>query len=216
MAELTPMMRQYLKMKQENPDCLLFFRLGDFYEMFHEDAKIGAEELGLTLTTRDRNKPEEDRVPMCGVPYHSAQSYIARLIKRGYKVAICEQMEDPATAKGLVERDIVRIVTPGTAMDDVMLDESRNNFICAVYHDGEDYALARCDLSTGQFAACAFQGEGAQAKLLNQLSAWLPSEAILSPGTESQEEVTAFLRDRLDCLCQPGQDGPFRTGPGRR
>ena len=216
MAELTPMMRQYLKMKQENPDCLLFFRLGDFYEMFHEDAKIGAEELGLTLTTRDRNKPEEDRVPMCGVPYHSAQSYIARLIKRGYKVAICEQMEDPATAKGLVERDIVRIVTPGTAMDDVMLDESRNNFICAVYHDGEDYALARCDLSTGQFAACAFQGEGAQAKLLNQLSAWLPSEAILSPGAESQEEVTAFLRDRLDCLCQPGQDGPFRTDRARK
>ena len=216
MAELTPMMRQYLKMKQENPGCLLFFRLGDFYEMFHEDAKIGAEELGLTLTTRDRNKPEEERVPMCGVPYHSAQSYIARLIKRGYKVAICEQMEDPATAKGLVERDIVRIVTPGTAMDDVMLDESRNNFICAVYHDGVDYALARCDLSTGQFAACAFQGEGAQARLLNQLSAWLPSEAILSPGAGDQEAVTAFLRDRLDCLCQPGQDGPFRPDRARK
>ena len=214
MAELTPMMRQYLKMKQENPGCLLFFRLGDFYEMFHDDAKIGAEELGLTLTTRDRNKPEQERVPMCGVPYHSAQNYIARLIKRGYKVAICEQLEDPATAKGLVERDIVRIVTPGTAMDDVMLDESRNNFLCAVYHDGQDYALARCDLSTGQFAACAFQGGQALGKLLNQLSAWSPSEAILSPAAAAQEELVRFLRDRLGCLCQTGQDGPFQPGQG--
>ena len=133
MAELTPMMKQYWKVKEQHPDCLLFFRLGDFYEMFHEDAKVGAEELGLTLTTRDRSKPEEERTPMCGVPYHSAQSYIARLIKRGYKVAICEQMEDPAAAKGLVDRDVIRIVTPGTAMDDVMLDEGRNNYICAVY-----------------------------------------------------------------------------------
>ena len=210
MAELTPMMRQYLKMKEENPGCLLFFRLGDFYEMFHDDAKIGAEELGLTLTTRDRKKPEEERVPMCGVPYHSAQSYIARLIKRGYKVAICEQMEDPAAAKGLVERDIVRIVTPGTAMDDVMLDESRNNYICAVYHDGQDYALARCDLSTGQFAACAFQGEGALARLLNQLSAWRPSEAILSQRALGQAELVSFLRDRLSCLCQLGEEGAFQ------
>ena len=216
MAELTPMMRQYLKMKEENPGCLLFFRLGDFYEMFHEDAKIGAEELGLTLTTRDRNKPEEERVPMCGVPYHSAQSYIARLIKRGYKVAICEQMEDPATAKGLVERDIVRIVTPGTAMDDVMLDESRNNYICAVWHDGEDYALARCDLSTGQFAACAFQGEGALGRLMNQLSAWMPSEAILSPGAARQQELVRFLRDRLDCLCQAGEEAAFHPEQARR
>lgn len=160
MAELTPMMRQYLKMKEENPGCLLFFRLGDFYEMFNDDAKVGAEELGLTLTTRDRNKPEDERVPMCGVPYHSAQSYIARLIKRGYKVAICEQMEDPATAKGLVDRDIVRIVTPGTAIDDVMLDESRNNYICAICQEGESYALAQCDMSTGQFTAAAHQGEG--------------------------------------------------------
>ena len=216
MAELTPMMRQYLKMKEENPGCLLFFRLGDFYEMFHEDAKIGAEELGLTLTTRDRNKPEEERVPMCGVPYHSAQSYIARLIKRGYKVAICEQMEDPATAKGLVERDIVRIVTPGTAMDDVMLDESRNNYICAVWHDGEDYALARCDLSTGQFAACAFRGEGALGRLMNQLSAWMPSEAILSPGAARQQELVRFLRDRLDCLCQAGEEAAFHPEQARR
>ena len=151
MAEVTPMKAQYNQIKSEYTDCPLFFRLGDFYEMFHDDAKLGAEELGLTLTTRDRGKPEEERTPMCGVPYHSAQNYIARLIKRGYKVAICEQMEDPATAKGLVDRDVIRIVTPGTAMADEMLDEGRNNYICAVYEDSAGAALARCDLSTGEF-----------------------------------------------------------------
>ena len=133
----TPMMRQYYSIKQQYPDCLLFFRLGDFYEMFQDDAKVGARELDLTLTTRDRNKPEAERTPMCGVPYHSADAYIARLIAKGYKVAICEQMEDPATAKGIVERDIIRIVTPGTVIDSSMLDEGRNNYICAIYLDGE-------------------------------------------------------------------------------
>ena len=210
MAELTPMMRQYLEIKADHPDCLLFFRLGDFYEMFHDDAKIGSEELGLTLTTRDRNKPEEERTPMCGVPYHSAQNYIARLIKRGYKVAICEQMEDPALAKGLVERDVIRIVTPGTAMDDVMLDESRNNYICAIYRDSRGAALARCDMSTGQFAVMSYTGEDWLTHLLNQLSATPPSEAILSDAAQSEEELTTFLSRRLECLCQPGGEYRFR------
>ena len=202
MAELTPMMKQYIKIKEENPDCLLFFRLGDFYEMFHDDAKVGAQELGLTLTTRDRSKPEEERTPMCGVPYHSAQNYIARLIKRGYKVAICEQMEDPATAKGLVERDIVRIVTPGTAMDDVMLDENNNNYICGVYVEGDTAAVAVCDLSTGQFQTTPFDGADWLPHLCNQLSACPPSEAMLSPQAAQNRELVDFLRQRLDCLCQ--------------
>ena len=210
MAELTPMMKQYWKVKEQHPDCLLFFRLGDFYEMFHEDAKLGAEELGLTLTTRDRGKPEAERTPMCGVPYHSAQSYIARLIKRGYKVAICEQMEDPATAKGLVDRDVIRIVTPGTAMDDEMLDESRNNYICAVYEDSAGAALARCDLSTGEFKAVPFQGKDFRTHLLNALSASPPSEAILSDAAACDRELDAFLRDRLGCLCQPRPEACFR------
>ena len=210
MAELTPMMKQYWKVKEEHPDCLLFFRLGDFYEMFHDDAKLGAEELGLTLTTRDRGKPEEERTPMCGVPYHSAQSYIARLIKRGYKVAICEQMEDPATAKGLVDRDVIRIVTPGTAMADEMLDESRNNYICAVYADSAGAALARCDLSTGAFTAIPFQGKDCLTHMLNVLAASPPSEAILSDAAASDRELTAFLRDRLGCLCQPAPEARFR------
>ena len=210
MAELTPMMKQYWRVKEEHPDCLLFFRLGDFYEMFHDDARLGAEELSLTLTTRDRGKPEEDRVPMCGVPYHSAQSYIARLIKRGYKVAICEQMEDPATAKGLVDRDVIRIVTPGTAMDDVMLDESRNNYICAVYRDSAGAALARCDLSTGQFAAVPYLGKGFLPHLLNALAACPPSEAILSDAAASDPDLTTFLKERLGCLWQRGDEVRFR------
>ena len=213
MAELTPMMRQYLQVKAAHPDCLLFFRLGDFYEMFLEDAKVGAEELGLTLTTRDRGKPEDERTPMCGVPYHSAQSYIARLIKRGYKVAICEQMEDPALAKGLVERDVIRIVTPGTAMDDVMLDESRNNYICAIYQDSTGAALARCDMSTGQFVVIPYAGADWLPHMLNQLSACPPSEAILSDAAASEAELAAFLRERLGCLCQEGGEARFRPEP---
>ena len=209
MAELTPMMRQYLQVKQTHPDCLLFFRLGDFYEMFNDDARVGAEELGLTLTTRDRGKPEDQRTPMCGVPYHSAQNYIARLIKRGYKVAICEQMEDPALAKGLVDRDVIRIVTPGTAMDDVMLDESRNNYICAVYRCDAGAALARCDLSTGQFTARAAAGPDWLSRLLNDLAACPPSEALLSDGAAAEGELTDFLRQRLGCLCESAGEERF-------
>ena len=116
MAEMTPMMRQYLEIKEQNKDSILFFRLGDFYEMFNDDAKTAARELDLVLTTRDRAKSEEERTPMCGVPYHSCDGYIARLIAKGYKVAICEQTEDPAQAKGLVKRDIIRVITPGTVV----------------------------------------------------------------------------------------------------
>lgn len=127
MAELTPMMQQYYAVKERNPDCLLFFRLGDFYEMFEEDARIASRELDLTLTSRDhaKDKSAEDKIPMCGVPYHSSESYIARLVAKGYKVAICEQMEDPALAKGLVKRDIIRIVTPGSVTESSMLVESK-------------------------------------------------------------------------------------------
>ena len=142
--ELTPMQRQYQDIKEKNQDCILFFRLGDFYEMFNDDARTAAKELDLTLTTRDRGKPKEEQTPMCGVPYHSVDSYIARLVQKGYKVAICEQMTDPATTKGLVERDITRIVTPGTVTESCMLEESRNNYIGKVMNclvDGTDKDL---------------------------------------------------------------------------
>ncbi len=207
---MTPMMKQYWKVKESHPDCLLFFRLGDFYEMFHDDAKLGAQELGLTLTSRDRSKSEDERTPMCGVPYHSAQSYIARLIKRGYKVAVCEQLEDPASAKGLVDRDVIRIVTPGTAMADEMLDESRNNYIIAIHQDDTGAALARCDLSTGQFTAAPFRGKDRLSHLINALSACPPSEAILSDGAAGEGELVEFLRERLGCLCQPAGEARFR------
>ena len=205
----TPMMRQYYSIKQQYPDCLLFFRLGDFYEMFQDDAKVGARELDLTLTTRDRNKPEEERTPMCGVPYHSADAYIARLIAKGYKVAICEQMEDPATAKGIVERDIIRIVTPGTVIDSSMLDEGRNNYICAIYLDGETAGVCYCDISTGECFAAAFAGEGYVDHLLNDLGRFAPREAVLSQQAAGCAPLTDFLAQRLDCRFEAGGEARF-------
>ena len=135
MAELSPMMAQYFEIKQQHKDEILFFRLGDFYEMFYDDAILASKELELTLTGRDCGQPE--RAPMCGVPFHSYETYMARLIAKGYKVAICEQVEDPATAKGLVKRDIVRVVTPGTVIESSMLQDDRNNYIASLYLKGE-------------------------------------------------------------------------------
>ena len=152
MAELTPMMKQYLEIKKDNPDSILFFRLGDFYEMFADDALTASAELDLTLTSRDKdpNKSAEEKVPMCGIPYHSCDSYIARLIAKGYKVAICEQMEDPALAKGLVKRDIIRVVTPGTVIDAACLEDKSGNFLCGIYLDSRYAGVCFCDISTGR------------------------------------------------------------------
>ena len=151
------MRRQYYEIKERNPGCILFFRLGDFYEMFDDDAVLAARELDLTLTTRDRNKPKEEQNPMCGVPFHSVDSYIARLVSKGYKVAICEQLEDPSQAKGIVQRDITRIVTPGTVTESCMLDEGKNNYFACIYGMDARYGLAFCDLSTGAFFAILTQ-----------------------------------------------------------
>ena len=157
MQKLSPMMQQYLKIKEENKDTILFFRLGDFYEMFFDDAKLASKELELTLTGRDCGL--EERAPMCGVPYHSCESYIARLVQKGYKVAICEQMEDPAKAKTIVQRDIVRVVTPGTVIESSMLDESRNNYICCIYSEQNNVAMCFCDISTGELYVTDFKGK---------------------------------------------------------
>lgn len=211
MTELTPMKRQYLEVKERCPDCLLFFRLGDFYEMFGDDAALASKELDLTLTTRDRNKPEEERTPMCGVPYHSAEAYIARLIAKGYKVAICEQTEDPALAKGLVDRAIIRIVTPGTVIDSSMLEEGKNNYICAVYLGGENLGLSVCDVSTGEFSAGGFGGEDALHHLCNRLGAYSPREAVLSGEAYGCRELLDFLQDRVGCRCENVGDEPFRA-----
>ena len=161
MAELTPMMQQYRAVKEQNPDCLLFFRLGDFYEMFEDDARVASRELDLTLTTRDhaKGKSAEEKTPMCGVPYHSSESYIARLVAKGYKVAICEQMEDPALAKGLVKRDVIRIVTPGSVTESSMLTESQNNYYACLFTEDGVCGLAFCDVSTGAFHVTQTSGE---------------------------------------------------------
>src|SRR5208337_1351559 len=145
----TPLMRQYAAIKKDHPNALLFFRLGDFYELFFEDAQVAARELQITLTSR--NKEKGSAIPMCGVPYHSAEGYIARLIQKGYRVAICDQMEDPRLAKKLVKREITRIVTPGTATDAHLLRSHENNYLAAVAVNGNRAGLAHVDVSTGEF-----------------------------------------------------------------
>ncbi len=206
MAELTPMKRQYREIKQQHRDCLLFFRLGDFYEMFDEDAVTASRELDLALTTRDRNVEDpEERTPMCGVPYHSAEGYIAKLIAKGYKVAICEQLEDPALAKGLVQRDVIRIITPGTVTESSMLPETRSNYICAVYLSGDRAGIAFCDLSTGEFCCAAFPGKGEE-HVRNELARFLPREALLSPAAAENAAITAFLQEQLNAMPEQGAD----------
>ena len=204
--ELTPMKRQYNQIKERNQDCILFFRLGDFYEMFDEDARVAARELDLTLTTRDRNKPKEAQTPMCGVPHHSVDSYIARLVSKGYKVAICEQLEDPAQAKGIVERDITRIVTPGTVTESCMLDESRNNYMACLYGDGERYGLAFCDVSTGAFFATVCADAQAAATELGRFS---PVEVIRGGEGCKDAIIEDALFHRLNCCVDEGQPEQF-------
>ena len=206
MAEMTPMKRQYYQIKEQCPDCLLFFRLGDFYEMFDEDAKLASRELDLALTTRDRGKPEEEQTPMCGVPFHSSEAYIARLIAKGYKVAICEQLEDPATATGLVDRGVIRVITPGTVTASSMLEESRSNYICAVWLEADQGAAALCDISTGEFCVQGFASEAAE-HLVNELGRFSPREAVLSAGAEQDGAIAAFLQ-KIDCL-PDGEAGRF-------
>ncbi len=204
MAELTPMKRQYNEIKQQHQDCLLFFRLGDFYEMFDEDAKLASKELDLALTTRDRSVEDpEQRTPMCGVPYHSAQTYIARLISKGYKVAICEQMEDPATAKGLVKRDVIRIITPGTITDAAMLEEGKSNYLGSVFYEAGKGGVAFCDISTGEFCTAAFEKDTVS-HILNELGRFAPREAVLSAGASEEAEIRDFLTKRLGCMLEMG------------
>ena len=204
--QMTPMKRQYYDIKERNQDCLLFFRLGDFYEMFDEDAKVAARELDLTLTSRDRNKPKEEQTPMCGVPYHSVDAYIARLVQKGYKVAICEQMEDPATAKGLVERDITRIITPGTVTESCMLDENRNNYIGCIYEENSRFGLSFCDVSTGAFFVTTCADVQSVASELGRFS---PSEVIRGGDGSRCEIIDDALFRRLSCCVNEEKPGQF-------
>src|SRR5436853_4896788 len=173
----TPLMRQYAAIKKEHPQTLLFFRLGDFYELFFEDAVVAARELQITLTSR--NKEKGIAVPMCGVPYHSAENYISKLIRKGFKVAICEQMEDPRLAKKLVRREVTRVVTPGTAADSSLSSEE-NNFLAAVTGDEERAGFAALDLSTGEFRATQFQGVDARTRIFEELQQLRPRELLFA------------------------------------
>lgn len=176
-SKLSPMMQQYVSIKQEHPDALLFFRLGDFYEMFFEDAEIASRELDLTLTGRDAGL--EERVPMCGVPYHSVDTYIHQLMEKGYKVAICEQLTDPAESKGLVERGVTRIVTPGTMIEGAYLDEKQNNYILSVYIMDGWAGLAYTDVSTGEFSATQVDISESEQILWDELTRINPRETLL-------------------------------------
>ena len=206
MAEITPMMRQYLEIKEQNKDSILFFRLGDFYEMFNEDAQTASRELDLVLTTRDRGKEKEDQTPMCGIPYHSSDGYIARLIAKGYKVAICEQTEDPALAKGLVKRDIIRVITPGTVIDSACLDDRRGNFLCGVFFDEKNAGVAFCDMSAGHTHVTAFSGDDRFEHLANELSRFSPAEAVLSADAYANAALVTLLRENLSCAVENGRD----------
>ena len=211
MAEMTPMMKQYLEIKKDNPDSILFFRLGDFYEMFADDARTASRELDLTLTSRDKdpNKTMEEKVPMCGIPYHASESYIARLISKGYKVAICEQMEDPKLAKGLVKRDIIRVITPGTVIDAACLDDKSSNFICGVYVDSQAAGVAFCDITTGKAHLTGFSGKERLAHVINELGRFSPAEAILNDGAMSETALTDILRDKFGCRVENGGEHRF-------
>ena len=204
MAELTPMKRQYLEIKEQYKDCLLFFRLGDFYEMFYEDAYIASKDLDLALTTRDRNvENPEDRTPMCGIPYHAAETYIAKLIAKGHKVAICEQTEDPALAKGLVKRDVIRVITPGTVTESSMLDESRSNYIASVFLNGTHGGIAFCDITTGELY-CAEYENGIVSHLLNELTRFSPKEVLLCPKSMKNSIIVSFINDKLNSMIEFG------------
>jgi len=201
MAELSPMMQQYLQIKQEHKDHLLFFRVGDFYEMFFEDAVTASQALELVLTGKDCGL--EERAPMCGVPvpYHSCEGYIARLVKKGYKVAVCDQMEDPRFAKGLVKRSVVRVYTPGTLIESEMLDEGKNNYIASVFRGEEAFGLAFADISTGKMYAAQVPAE-AVAQLQNELARYAPSEIVYNEAFCLLEGMGTFLRERIGCCAQ--------------
>ncbi len=203
-SKLSPMMQQYLSMKDEHRDQILMFRLGDFYEMFFDDAVTASRELELTLTGRDCGLPE--RAPMCGVPYHSVDNYIARLVKKGYKVAICEQMENPALAKGMVKRDIVRVVTPGTLMEASMLEEGSNNYICSLCPADDRCGLAFADISTGSVLVTEVSGEMA---VINELGKYTPHEVIYAEELPNLRSVVGFLKDRLCCAAQAGDAAAY-------
>ena len=203
MADYSPMMKQYFEVKEKYPNTILFFRLGDFYEMFFNDAKTVSRELELTLTGRDCGQAE--RAPMCGVPFHSAETYIARLVAKGYKVAICEQMEDPSLAKGIVKRSVIRVITPGTVMESSMLDEAKNNYIASIYYFGENIGICFADISTGELDATtltAKEPEVLSQLVINELSRFSPREILINPEFTDFGDAAKFISEKLSAALE--------------
>ena len=200
---VTPMMQQYLDIKEKNKDCIIFFRLGDFYEMFFDDAVLVSRELELTLTGRDCGQGQ--RAPMCGVPYHAVETYLGRLVSKGYKVAICEQTEDPSQAKDIVRREIVRIVTPGTVIESELLTENKNNYICSLYLDGKSAGITFADISTGDISATEITGEQYLERMLNEIATYSPKELMLNIKKEQCIGIYNYAVQRLNAFVNENQ-----------
>lgn len=196
MAEYSPMMQHYLDTKSKYKDCILFYRLGDFYEMFFEDAVNVSRELELTLTGKDCG--QEERAPMCGIPYHAAETYISRLISKGYKVAICEQLEDPKQAKGIVKRDVIRVVTPGTVIEANLLEDKKNNYIMSIYKNGIYFGVTACDITTGDFRTTEIKETNNFAALLDEISKYSPAELVVNTMFYDCTEEINKIKERFE------------------
>ena len=209
---LSPMMKHYIETKNQYRDCFLFYRLGDFYEMFFDDALLASRELEITLTGKDCGLPE--RAPMCGIPFHAAESYISKLIEKGYKVAICEQLEDPATCKGIVKRDVVRIVTPGTVIDSNMLDEKENNYIMCIYQKGLYFGISVCDITTGNFFSSEIKDTNNFQILLDEIARYNPAEIITNKIFLSIDDEISQIKERFNVYISSVEDELFNEDPG--
>ena len=206
-AEYSPMMQRYLETKEKYKDCILFYRLGDFYEMFFDDAIIASRELEITLTGKDCG--QEERAPMAGVPHHAAETYAARLIEKGYKVAICEQLEDPKTAKGIVKRGVIRVLTPGTIVESNLLEEKKNNYIMSIYKSGLYFGLSVCDISTGEFYSSEIKEENNFELLLDEIARFTPSEIIANSNFFECEEQLNKIKERFQIYMSKFNDKFF-------
>ncbi len=207
MAEFSPMMQKYLETKEQYKDCILFYRLGDFYEMFFDDAITASRELELTLTGKDCG--QEERAPMCGVPHHAAESYVSRLIAKGYKVAICEQLEDPKDTKGIVKRGVIRVVTPGTVVESNMLEERKNNFIMSIFKSGIYFGISVCDISTGEFYSAEIKDNQNFALLLDEIARYMPSELVINSMMSDCTEEINKIKERFECYITKYNDKFF-------
>ena len=208
MAEYSPMMQSYLATKEQYKDCILFYRLGDFYEMFFDDAIVASRELEITLTGKACGM--EEKAPMCGIPHHAVEIYLSRLIAKGYKVAICEQLEDPKTTKGIVKRDVIRVVTPGTVIENNMLEEKKNNYIMSIVKKGLYYGLGICDISTGDFYATQIKlPENNFEKLLDEYARYSPAELVVNTAMGNSEKELNIMKDRNNTFVTVRDDKMF-------